>query len=464
MQPYELSVEATVTALSRRELSATETIESVLARVDEIDGGVGAFVHLDVERARSVARAADDRAAAGGLLGRLHGVPISLKDLYDQEGVVTGGGSDARVGHIATASSVVAQRLEDAGAILIGKVRTHEFAYGATTPGTRNPWTLRHVPGGSSGGSAAAVSAGMGMASMGTDTGGSIRGPAALCGVVGLKPTYGLVPLRGIVPLSWSMDHAGPLARSVRDAAILTSVVAGGDAADLSTATRPVANLLDGIDNGVTGLTVGVPRSLFFEHCHPEVDALVRSAIATLEQQGARLVEVDVPMADLIAPVHYLIMAAEASAYHRRGMRDSGHLYGPETLLALQAGHTILAGDYIDALRTRVQIVQKWHDLFSRIDVLVAPSLPVPASPYGLGEVTYPDGSTETLVDGHARNAFPADLTGFPALSVPCGTTSAGLPVGLQMVGRPFDEATVLRAGRAYEVTSGWAGTIAPLS
>jgi aspartyl-tRNA(Asn)/glutamyl-tRNA(Gln) amidotransferase subunit A len=456
MEPFQLGLAEGAEAIARKELSASELLESVLERIAAVDPRVGAFVNVTEASARQAAATADTEIHQTGPRSPLHGIPVSLKDLYDVEGLPTGAGSRARDGHLAERDSVVAQRLSAGGAVLLGKVHCHEFAYGATTPATRNPWALGHIAGGSSGGSAAAVAAGMGMASMGTDTGGSIRCPAAECGIVGLKPTYGRIPLAGVVPLSWSLDHAGPLTRSVRDTALLTAAIAGHHPDDSSSSDRPVPDLLADLEHGVEGLTIGVPANLFFDHCHPDVEAAVQAAIGALAAQGARPVEVTVPMAEQTVAAHFVIMAAEASAYHRSGLERFPELYGPDIAESLRAGEAIPATDYIDAIRTRTLVLRAWRDLFAGIDVLIAPTLPIPAPVHGAEMVEYPDGTQESIHGAHFRNAFPADYTGYPALSVPCGFTRDILPIGLQVIGRPYQEATVLRVGRCYEAIAAW--------
>jgi aspartyl-tRNA(Asn)/glutamyl-tRNA(Gln) amidotransferase subunit A len=456
VEPYRLTLAEAAGCVARREVAPSELLESVLARIEAVDGEVGAFVGVAAGRAREVARAADRDIARDGPCGPLHGIPVAMKDLYDLAGQRTGAGSRARDGHVAGADSGVAERLRAAGANLFGKVRTHEFAYGSTTPGTRNPWTLRHIPGGSSGGSGAAVAARMCFASMGTDTGGSVRGPAAHCGVVGLKPTYGRVPVRGVVPLAWSQDHAGPLARTVTDVALMLNAVAGHDPGDPASADHPVPDFAAGHSASAAGLVVGVPVNHFFDDCHPDVAAAAREAITVLRDAGADVREVEVPLAGEILAAHYTILAAEATAYHDRALRRDGHGYGEAAAAMLHAGRAIRAVDYIQAQRLRTEVVRRWREVFRTVDVLVAPTVSAPAARYGEDAVAHPDGRRESVLTAYARLNFPADFTGLPALSVPCGFAREGVPVGIQIIGRPFEEATVLRAGYAYESATDW--------
>lgn len=455
-EPFELTLSEAAGRIADRELSPSELLGSALERIAAIDDRVGAFVEVMSAEARAAAKEADVEIARSGPRGPLHGIPIALKDLYDVAGFRTGAGSSAREDHIATTDSTVTERLTRAGAIIVGKVRTHEFAYGSTTPGTRNPWTLRHIPGGSSGGSAAAVAAGMCTASMGTDTGGSIRGPAAHCGVTGLKPTYGRVPMRGIVPLAWTQDHAGPLARTARDAALVMNAIAGHDERDTASARVPVPDFTADLGAGVAGLTLGVPANLFFDGCHPDVAASARSAVEVLAQAGARVREVELPLADEIMAAHYTILAAEATAYHDRRLREPANGYGEDTAALLTAGRTIGAVDYITAQRLRTAVIRRWKEVFTTVDVLIAPTVSAPAARYGDDFVVYPDGHRESTLTAYARLNFPADFTGLPALSVPSGFSREGLPVGIQIIGRPFAEGTVLRVGHAHQVATDW--------
>ncbi|TDD87977.1 amidase [Actinomadura darangshiensis] len=447
MQPFELTLAEAAASISAGQLSPAELLESVLGRVAAVDGRVGAFVEVMADRARAAAREAGAEIVRRGPRGPLHGVPVAMKDLYDIAGLRTGAGSRARDGHLATADSAVTERLAGAGAVLFGKVRTHEFAYGSATPGTRNPWTLQHVPGGSSGGSGAAVAARMAPVSMATDTGGSIRGPAAHCGVTGLKPTYGLVPMRGVVPLAWSQDHAGPIARTAEDIALVMNAVTGPDAPDFTARLR----------GGAAGLTLGVPSAFFFDDCHPDVEALVREAIAALRDAGARVREVRPPMVEDVFPAHMTIMAAEAAAFHGDHPHRPGGGYGEALAATLAAGRMIPATDYIQAQRLRTEVVRRWRGLFDEVDVLVAPAVAAPAARYGEDVVRFPDGCVEPVLTANARLNFPADFTGLPSLSVPCGFTREGLPAGLQIIGRPRGEPEVLRLGHAHQEITDWA-------
>ncbi|MGW7351661.1 amidase [Streptomyces sp. NPDC054784] len=456
MQPYELSLTAAADAVRTRRLSPVELVDSVLDRLARVEPHLGAYVTVTADRARRAARVAGDEVARGHHRGPLHGVPMGLKDLVDVAGMPTTAGSRVRDGHRATADSTVAARLTAAGAVLLGKTHTHEFAFGLTTPQTRNAWDGARVAGGSSGGSAVAVAAGAATFALGTDTGGSIRVPASLNGVVGLKPTYDLVPRDGVTPLAWSLDHVGPLTRTVADAALVLAALTGhepyGTGGTGGTGGTP--------DTDLTGLRIGLPRTYYFDHVDPEVAAAVRTAVGELEALGARIVEVDIPMARYVHATHWGLLVPEASAYHERTLRTSPELYAPDVRILLEAGELLGAGDHLRAQRSRTLMRAAWARLLQDVDVVAAPSVPMIAARTGEESTTWPDGTVESVSDAYVRLSAPANITGVPALSVPVGR-SAGMPVGMQLLGRPHDERTLFRVGHAYERTRP-APTLAP--
>ncbi|TFV67610.1 UNVERIFIED_ORG: amidase [Bacillus sp. AZ43] len=466
MQPYQLSLSQAAAAIRSRELSPVELTDSVLERVDAVEGRINAFACVTPDLARKAAAEAEQQIVEGSHLGPLHGLPLGVKDLYETAGVPTTSSSQVRASFVPDTDAEMVSRLLSAGMVMIGKTHTHEFAYGATTPTTRNPWDLSRVPGGSSGGSGAAVAAGECLVGLGSDTGGSIRIPAAVCGTVGLKPTYGRISRRGVASLSWSLDHVGPLTRDVVDCAHVLSATAGYDRVDPATVDVPVpdyaAELMAARDRGVQGLRVGVPSNFYFDHVQPEVEASVRDAIGLLERLGATLVEVTIPYAEQIRAVSWGMLGPEAASYHQRTLRESPELYTEEVRVALEAGELVLATDYINATRVRSLMQQAWREMFDRIDVLAAPAVPVVAPPADQELVTWADGFTERPTDCLVRLSTPANITGLPALSVPCGPVD-GLPVGLQLVGRPFAESTVLGVGAAVEAATDWVGRLAPL-
>lgn len=462
MQPFELSLTEASRAVRARELSPVELTESVLARITAVEGRLGAFVTVAADAALAAAVRAEREISGSGPRGPLHGIPMALKDLIDVEGTPTTASSHVRAGHVAERDSRVAERLGAAGAVLLGKTHTHEFAYGLTTPQTNNAWDRSRVAGGSSGGSAVAVAAGEATFAMGTDTGGSIRVPAALNGVVGLKPTYGLVPRTGVTSLSWSLDHVGPLTRTVQDVALVLSATAGHDPRDPASVSGPMPDRFPGGD--LRGLKVGVPRNYYFDRVTPEVEESVRGAIERLAELGTELVDVEIPMARYIQAVQWGLMVPEATAYHERSLRATPDLYAADVRILLEAGELTSAGDYLRAQRARTMMRDAWARMFDSIDVLAAPTVPMTAAEAGQETVEWADGTTEAVSDGYVRLCAPANITGVPALTLPVGHDHAGLPIGMQLMARPFRDATVLRVGRAYEESVAGAGRLAPLA
>lgn len=458
-RPYELTLAQAAAAVAGGELSPVELVDSVLARIEAVDPKLNAFVTVLADEARAAAKEAERAVAGGGPLGPLHGVPVTLKDLFDVAGVRTTASSRIREhAPVAAEDSAVAAGLRRAGAIFVGKTQTHEFAYGMFTPQTHNPWNLDRSPGGSSGGSGAAVAARLGMASVGTDTGGSVRIPSAVCGLAGLKPTYGRVSRRGVVPLSWSLDHPGPLARTVEDAALMMNAIAGYDPGDVATVDVPVPDHTAELGRGVTGLTLGVP-AYYFEGVDPEIAAAVRRAIDVLAAEGARVREVTIPLIEYSAAAEGAILGAEAYEYHRRDLRERPEVYGDLVRARLESGEHVSAADYVAAQRMRRALRDSWRDAFHEagLDAVLAPTLGGSAAVFGpANEVHYSDGRVTTSSAAYAPQVYPANMTGLPALSVPCGFTGDGIPIGLQIVGRPFAEPTVLRIGEAYESAAEW--------
>lgn len=458
----DLSLREVANLLRTRKVSPVELVRDSLARIASDEPRLNAFVRLTENRALAAAQQAEREIAAGRWRGELHGVPVAVKDLYDMSGLPTSCSSKVRHDHVADADSACVTRLEQAGAVIVGKTHTHEFAYGIVTPTTGNPWNVDHIPGGSSGGSGATLAARGCFMAMGTDTGGSIRIPAAVCGTVGLKPTYGRVSRAGIASLSWSLDHAGPLARTVGDCAVTLGALAGFDARDPGSADHPVADYTVALEQGVKGLRIGVPSNYFFDHVEPEVEHNVRAAIAALEQQGAELVEVEIPMADLIASVEFGLCLPEASAYHRTMIRERADLYEPDVRTFLEAGMMLPAVDYIAALRQRTLIQASWRRMFEGIDALIGPAVAAVATRRDQPSVTWADGTEEATSSVFIRLSAPANVTGLPSVAVPCGFGRGGLPTAFQVIGRPFAEAQILRIARAYERTVDWASKKPP--
>ena len=463
MRPFELSLTEASRAVRARELSPVELTVSVLAQLDSVDGELGAYVTVTADGARAAAARAEREIATGGPRGPLHGIPMALKDLIDAAGLPTTASSRVRAGHVAERDSRVAERLGAAGAVLLGKTHTHEFAYGLTTPQTTNAWDRDRVAGGSSGGSAVAVAAGAATFALGTDTGGSIRVPAALNGVVGLKPTYGLVPRTGVTSLSWSLDHVGPLTRTVQDAALVLAATAGHDPRDPASVAGPAPDHFWQGDD-LRGLRIGVPRNHYFDRVTPEVEEAVRGAIARLAELGAELVDVEIPMARHIQAVQWGLMVPEATAYHEQSLRAAPDLYAADVRVLLEAGELTSAGDYLRAQRARTLMRDAWARMFDTIDVLAAPTVPMTAVAAGQETVEWADGTTEAVSDSYVRLCAPANITGVPALTLPVAHGDAGLPIGMQLMAAPFRDATVLRVGRVYEESAPGAGRLAPVA
>ncbi|GAA0464867.1 amidase [Streptomyces olivaceiscleroticus] len=461
VQPYELSLAAAADAIGAGRLSPVELTDSVLARIEATEPVVSAYAARTAEVAREQAAAAAREIAAGRHRGPLHGIPMALKDLIDTAGVATASGSAVRAGRVPERDATVAARLKQAGAVLLGKAHTHEFAYGLTTPQTRNPWAPGRVPGGSSGGSAAAVAAGAAIFALGTDTGGSIRVPAALTGTVGLKPTYGTVPRDGVAALSWSLDHVGPITRTVRDAGLVLAAIAdpgsdtppgyGSDGSN-GHGNRHGRGAHDATgEPDLRGVRVGVPADYFFDRVDPQVEAAVRTALDRMAALGATLVDVTIPLHRYLQAVHWGLMVPEATAYHATELGGAPELYGDEVRVLLEAGALLPAVDHIRAQRARTLMRREWERLLREVDLIAAPTVPATAALVGQQAFTWPDGTVEAVADAYVRFSSPANLTGLPALSLPVGADRDGLPIGMQLIGRPYGEAALLDAADAYE-------------
>jgi aspartyl-tRNA(Asn)/glutamyl-tRNA(Gln) amidotransferase subunit A len=447
--PARLSLKDAAGLLAKGDLSPLELARSVLERVDRINPRLQAYVSVFHDEALQAARQATDEIAARGPRSPLHGIPIAIKDIYDVEGKPTLAGSRVREGHVAEADSEVVRRLRQAGAILVGKTVTHEFATGVTSPPARNPWDLDRIPGGSSGGSGAALAADLCLGATGTDTAGSIRIPASVNGVAGLKPTFGRVSKRGVVPLAWSLDHAGPITKSVTDTALMLGALAGHDSGDASSLDSPVPVFSERISGSLAGLRVGVVSNWQRDRIDAGVGATMQAACRLFQELGASVRETEGPDLELASAIHFNILASEASTYHQPTLRNIPERYRGGTRLFLESGELIPATAYLNAQRGREIVRQGFREAFEDADVLLAPTLPTTAGVFGTNKVLV-DGIEEEVTQAYIRLSAPANLAGLPALSVPSGFYG-GLPVGIQIIGRPLDEATVLRAGAAYE-------------
>ncbi len=456
----ELSVTSAASLIHRKELSPVELVRAVLDRIEAYGERINAYIALHAEEAIQAARHAEDALVQRHPLGPLHGVPLAVKDLFFEEGLPTTAGSRVLQDFVPREDATVIRRLREAGAVLLGRLNLHELAYGVTNENphfgpVRNPWKLSRVAGGSSGGSAAAVAASLCLASLGTDTGGSIRIPAACCGVVGVKPTYGRVSRHGVLPLAWSLDHVGPITKSVEDAALLLEVLAGRDPRDPTTSPLAVPAYSGMLGGGLEGVRVGVPTGFFTDpvEIDPAVLAAVQGAIHVMESVGASITEVSMPFLRHAPAVQFLTLATEASANHGWLLRTRGRELGLDVRRRLELGEFVAAPLYVRAQQARRRLVREFADVFRDADLLVTPTLPVVAPPLGAETVAI-QGVQKRIQPTLTRFTGPLNLTGLPAISLPCGTDDDGLPVGLQMVGRPFDEATLLRAAYAYEEVS----------
>jgi aspartyl-tRNA(Asn)/glutamyl-tRNA(Gln) amidotransferase subunit A len=455
------TIDGLAAAIRERKASAVEVTTECLERIGRLDRRLRAFITVDAEGALASARALDAEAAAGRWRGALHGVPLAYKDLCHIRGLPTSCGTKTAEYFTAEHDATAVSRLRAAGAITLGKLNMTELALGPFGDNAHhghadNPWRAGHLTGGSSSGSGVAVAAALALGALGTDTGGSIRLPAACCGIVGLKPTYGRVSRAGVMPLSWSNDHVGPMARTVRDAARLLQVIAGRDPRDGTSSHRAVPDYAARIDEGVSGLRVAVPENYFFHGLDDEMTAGVRAAIRLLETLGARVMELCVPDPEVMSDVCNVIARCESAAVHTRLVRERPEEIQPVVRARLELGFRIPAHDYLQALRLRARLARAFiRDVFAETDVLVAPVVPEPAPPRA--HATEGDTSEIAARQGRfSRLTRPFNGLGLPALAVPCGYSRQGLPLAFQIVGRPFDEATVLRAGHAYEQSAGW--------
>ncbi|MGA2964679.1 MAG: amidase [Terriglobales bacterium] len=451
-------VPQTIRELSRkirdRAISPVELTRDCLARIERLNPALNAFIAVTADSALDQARRAEREVVRGDYRGPLHGIPIGLKDILDTAGVRTTAASALFKARIPKDDAEVVRRLRAAGAIVLGKQNLHEFAYGGSSMisffgEVHNPWDTARLAGGSSGGSSASVAAGLGFAAVGTDTAGSIRLPAAYCGVVGLKPTHGRVSARGVIPLSPSYDHVGPLANSVYDAALMLQAITGYDPADPASIDEPVRDYTAALDQSPPRLRIGVPREFFFDDLHSEVAAAIEQAIEIFRGLHAEIREVK-----LEVPTDRTLASAEAYAYHQPFVARSPELYQPATLARIQSGANISADD---ALRARRDLQASRHavrKLFDDVDVLLTPTVPIPP-PAIAGLREHPDDlRPQELI--MLRNTRPFNVWGIPAISVPCGFTRNRLPIGLQLAAAPWREDVALQAAHAYEQATEW--------
>jgi aspartyl-tRNA(Asn)/glutamyl-tRNA(Gln) amidotransferase subunit A len=447
--PAFFSVAEMSAALDRRQISPVEIVTALLGRIARHDGTLRTYITVCADEALSAARRAEREIARGRRRGPLHGIPVSHKDISWTKGVRTTAHSRTMRDFVPSEDATHVARLAEAGMILLGKTSTTEFANGGMDlfGYTPNPWNPTRYTGGSSAGSASALATGLAAAATGSDTGGSIRVPSSFCGIVGLKPTYGRVSRYGVIPLSWTLDNAGPMTRTVRDCALMLGAMAGHDPLDPASARVPVPDFTAGLGRGVRGLVLGVPAQHYFEGLEPDVERAVRAALRQLETLGAHLEPVDLPRAGQLEPAYSVVIAAEAYAVHAARLRGQWALYGERSRRRIAAGAFYTAAEYQQALQIRRVWAQEVDAVLQRVDALVTPTLPYPAFTMETQRTGPPDSSWGTR---------QFNLSGHPALSIPCGFTTDGLPVGLQLAGRAFEEATLFRIAAAYERATAW--------
>ena len=438
-----------------KKLSPVDLTQAYLDRIEAIDGKVKAYVTSLPESALQEARVAEADIHNQNYRGPLHGVPIGLKDLYDTKGVRTTGQSKVFEHRVPTEDATVVTKLQEAGTVLLGKLAMHEFALGGPKTSlfdqANNPWNLDHVTGGSSSGSGAAIAAGLAMGSLGSDTGGSIRGPASLCGIVGLKPTYGRVSRYGVLPLSWSLDHVGPMTWTVEDTAMMLQVIAGHDPKDATSSQEPVPNYSAALQTDLKGMRVGVPRHYFFADdvgLDEDTANAVEKGIQTLKELGATIQDIEIPSLSLSSIANTVIMIAEANAYHEKNLKSQPQNFGEIVRSRFILGGAFTSADYIQSQRARNKLKREFSEAFKSVDIMAMPVMSKPAA-------ALKDFDPMGMMMSPSMMA-PFNQTGIPAMSVPCGFSSAGLPIGMQIAAEAFNESAVIRAGHAYERYVGW--------
>jgi aspartyl-tRNA(Asn)/glutamyl-tRNA(Gln) amidotransferase subunit A len=457
-----LSLQEASALVKSKKVSSVELTRACLARIEALNPSLNAFITVTADPALADAQRAESEIQHGRWRGPLHGIPIALKDLIDTAGVRTTAACGVFKDRIPQEDATVVRRLKDAGAVFLGKLNMQECAYGGTSVPSyfgrvSNPWDLERIVGGSSGGSAAAVAAGLAYAALGSDTGGSIREPAAFCGIVGLKPTYGRVSNRGVIPLSWSLDHIGPLTRTVVDSAIMLQAIAGYDPLEIASQDRPLGKYREAI-RGIPGRPrIGMPREFFYANLDAEVQAAIDRALSVMVAIGAETRDVSIEVS-----TDRTVLRAEAYAYHSEYIAKSPELYLPETLTKLRLGAAIDAQTYIRARRDLERLRRTSLKVFSSVDVLVTPTTPIPAPKAS----DYPSTFEGVLaLDGSVlHNTRPFNQFGFPTISVPCGMTGSGLPIGLQISGPPWEEQRIFGLARAFQEATDWHTRRPPIS
>jgi aspartyl-tRNA(Asn)/glutamyl-tRNA(Gln) amidotransferase subunit A len=456
-----LTISEAASQIERRTLSPVELTEAVLRRIAAVDKLLNAYITVCAEQAREVAQATEKMIGAAYHLGPLHGIPIAIKDNIYTRGVRTTAGSKILADFVPAQDATVTARLKRAGAVIIGKTNLHEFAWGGTTDnphyGTcRNPWNPDRFPAGSSGGSGAAVAARTCLGALGTDTGGSIRLPSSVNGIVGIRPTIGRVSNHNVVPLAWTMDTVSPMTRTVEDCMLMFAVIAGHDPLDDHSAQVPVPDYRGELTRGVGGLRVGLIRDYSLAHVQPAVGDTIRAALTTLESLGTHVEEIAMPSIHGNISAQLTIESCEPSTYHQEWLRTRPADYGEDVRTLLELGEMYLATHYLQAQRYRSVLRKDFLEGFKQVDVFVTPTLPFTATPCGATEVVIENGEREDMLSAIMQFTGVPSLAGLPALSIPVGFDVDGLPVGMQVIGRPFDEGTLFRVGHAYQAATSW--------
>ena len=456
-----LSVAEAAAEIAAKRLSPVELTQAYLERIAALNPVVNAYITVTADSALAQAKKAEAEIARGDYKGPFHGMPIALKDLFDTKGVRTTGGSKIMADHVPSEDGVVVSMLAGAGAVLLGKLNMHEFAFGITNVNphygpARNAWNIYRITGGSSGGSGTATAAGLCTAALGSDTGGSIRIPAGLCGIVGLKPTYGRVSKRGVLPLSMSLDHVGPMTRTAEDAALMLQIIAGYDALDPGSTNIAVPSYTSDLCKGIKGMRVGVLRGDYVLPMEADMERALAESINTLRDLGAIVTDpLELPYIEDALPANITIISAESATLHQANMDERPGDYGEDVFTRLSTGRDHPATAYITARNTQRQVQEQLLDSLDNFDVLLTPMLPLGAPPIGKHDVMV-GGKSMDIRSAVTRYTQPFNLTGFPAISVPCGFTDDGLPIGFQLAGKPFEEATLLRIAHAYQGVTEW--------
>jgi aspartyl-tRNA(Asn)/glutamyl-tRNA(Gln) amidotransferase subunit A len=442
-----MTIAETAGLIKNKQLSPVELFEYFMTRIDKYETKLNTFITVTADAGKMQAKQAEEEIMAGNYKGALHGIPISLKDIIAYTESPMTNGSRIDPDYTPLFNATVTDKLLDAGVVIMGIAHLNEYAFRAPHPHygwTRNPWDLERIPGGSSSGSGSAVQAALVLASIGTDTGGSIRNPASYCGVVGLKPTYGLVSRHGVSPLSWTLDHIGPLTRTCEDAAILLQVMAGYDPKDDSSHNGPNWDLQSFTKaESLKGKKIGVPTTYFYDNIAPEVEASVRQALKMMEEMGAEIIPVEIESINELVDANRIILNSEAYAFHHRNLQEQPAGYGPKLRLAFELGQYIPAEAYVHSQRLRTRMRDQFNGIFEKVDVLVTPTTPTVAK-----LIQQFENDPAFIVQSMTSTA---NFLGLPALSIPCGFSSDGMPIGMQLMGRPFGEGEILSIGHCFE-------------